>query len=114
MNTDGKEQIEPVSARMDGTGERDRSPLLDAALTQQVIGIFYDVYNELGIGFLESVYENAFCVALREAGLDVLQQVPLTVRFRDTIVGQFRVDLLIAGRLVVEIKATSQITKCNL
>lgn len=110
MDTDRTKPTEHVSALAEASGKPE---LLDASLTQQVIGIFYDVYNELGAGFLESVYENAFCIALRETGLEVSQQMPLAVRFRNTVVGQFRVDLLVAKRLVVEVKAISQITKIH-
>jgi len=51
-------------------------------LTQKIIGVFYNVYNEVGHGFLESVYENAMTLALREAGVDARQQMPVTVYFR--------------------------------
>ncbi|TAN08306.1 MAG: GxxExxY protein [Rhodanobacteraceae bacterium] len=98
---------------MDTDRTNGESRLVDAPLTDKVIGVFYDVYNELGSGFLESVYENAFCIALRDAGLEVAQQVPLDVRFRRSIVEQFRVDLLVASRLVVEVKAVSQIVKAH-
>ena len=53
-------------------------------LTEEIIGAFYAVYNELGFGFLESVYENAMAIALREYGFSVEQQV-----------GEFRCDLLV-------------------
>ncbi len=51
-------------------------------LTRKIIGVFYDVYNELGQGFLESVYQNAMALALREAGIEAVQQAPITVYFR--------------------------------
>lgn len=78
-------------------------------LTQKIIGIFYDVYNELGHGFLESVYENAIAIALKQAGLLAVQQTPITVRFREQIVGDFRADLLIESAVIVELKAASGI-----
>jgi GxxExxY protein len=74
-------------------------------LTQKIIGVFYNVYNELGHGFLESVYENAMTLALREAGLDARQQAPVTVYFRGQIVGDFRADLLVQNAVIVELKA---------
>ena len=88
----------------------DKSELLESELTDQVIGVFYSVYNELGHGFLESVYENAFAAALRESGLQVVQQAPIDVRFRNTIVGEFKADILIEGRLIIELKAVSQLS----
>lgn len=79
--------------------------LAEKTLTEQILGIFYDVYNELGYGFLESVYENAMVVALRAAGLEAARQVPFTVEFHGEIVGEYRADLIVNGRVIVEIKA---------
>ena len=78
-------------------------------LTQKIIGVFYNVYNELGHGFLESVYENAMTFALREAGLDSRQQTSVTVYFRGQIVGDFRADLLVDNAVIVELKAAKSL-----
>lgn len=86
-----------------------KSPLLETELTERVIGKFYDVYNELGYGFLESVYENALAWSLRDGGLKTVQQAPLNVDFRGHLVGEFRADLLVEQRLVVEIKAVTRL-----
>jgi GxxExxY protein len=75
------------------------------ALTQQLIGLFYDVYNELGHGFLESVYQKSYTLALQQAGLRVEQQFPVKVSFRGLEVGEFRADLLVESLVVVELKA---------
>lgn len=53
-----------------------RAPLIDQDLSERVIGAYYTVYNELGPGFLESVYESALVLALREAGLHAIRQAP--------------------------------------
>lgn len=74
-------------------------------LTREIIGVFYDVYNELGHGFLESVYEEAMAIALRQAGLRVDRQVPLKVTFRGEIVGDFRADMVINRVVILELKA---------
>ena len=74
-------------------------------LTRNIIGVFYEVYNELGHGFLESVYANAMALALREAGFDARQQAPITVMFRGEIVGDFRADLLVENAVMIELKA---------
>lgn len=87
----------------------DKHSLLEAELTERVIGVFYAVYNELGAGFLESVYENAFAAALRQAGLRAIQQAPIDVRFRGILVGEFKADLLVEDRIIVELKAVSQL-----
>lgn len=74
-------------------------------LTRRIIGVFFEVYNELGHGFLESVYVEALALALRQAGLTVKREFPLTVRFRNRVVGEFRADLVVAGAVLVEAKA---------
>ncbi|MBS3824543.1 MAG: GxxExxY protein [Wenzhouxiangellaceae bacterium] len=89
------------------------SRLIDSELTQQVIGIFYSVYNELGRGFSEGVYENSMAIALKEEGVPFAQQYPLTVRFRDKPAGEFRIDLMVDSRLVVELKAVTQLTRAH-
>lgn len=89
--------------------EADKAIFSEAELTEKVIGIFYSVYNELGPGFLETIYENSMTIALREAGLEVSQQVPLAVWFRNRTVGEFRMDLLVENKLALELKAVSQL-----
>jgi GxxExxY protein len=79
-------------------------------LTEGIIKVFYDVYNELGGGFLESVYVNAMEIALREAGLEVGREMPITVRFRDNVVGDFRADLVVNNQVICELKAASALT----
>jgi GxxExxY protein len=74
-------------------------------LTRRIIGVFYDVYNELGHGFLESVYEAAMLIALREAGLKAETQVPIAVYFRGNRVGDFRADLMVENAVLLELKA---------
>lgn len=78
---------------------------LHAALTDRIIGVFYDVYNELGYGFLESVYHNAIVVALKQAGLAVDSRVKVPVWFRGQKVGDFEVDVLVEGKVLLELKA---------
>jgi GxxExxY protein len=78
-------------------------------LTEKIIGVFYDVYNELGHGFLESVYEEAMAIALGQAGIQVERQVPLKVIFRGMVVGDFRADVIVEGAVILELKAASGI-----
>jgi GxxExxY protein len=87
--------------------------LKHAELTARIIGIFYDVYNELGYGFLESVYQEALVVALSEAGFTVDRQVPLPVWFRGRKVGDFRADLLIEGKVLLELKSARALEPCH-
>lgn len=74
-------------------------------LTEQIIGTFYDVYNELGFGFLEKVYEEAMAVALRERGLEFQQQVSVPVWFYGQKIGSYDADLIVGKVLLVELKA---------
>ncbi|MGE5612185.1 MAG: GxxExxY protein [Bacillota bacterium] len=74
-------------------------------LTEQIIAVFFEVYNELGHGFLESVYEEAMIIALRERGFRVDQQVVIPVWFRGGQIGEFRADLVVEGLVVLELKA---------
>lgn len=75
-------------------------------LTEKVIGQFYAVYNELGHGFLESVYAAAMELALREVGLKVEREVRIQVRFRGVVIGEFRADFFVEDCLLLELKAT--------
>jgi GxxExxY protein len=75
-------------------------------LTETIIGVFYEVYNELGHGFLESVYERAFEVALASKGLEVLRQIDVPVWFRGQKVGDFVADVLVNKSVLLELKAT--------
>ncbi|HXM65282.1 MAG TPA: GxxExxY protein [Candidatus Acidoferrum sp.] len=74
-------------------------------LTSKIIGIFYDVYNELGYGFLESTYATALVVGLEESALSVAQEVPVPVWFRRKKVGQYYADLIVEGVVLLELKA---------
>ena len=75
------------------------------ALTQQIIGVYYEVYNELGTGFLESVYQKSLALALESAGLMVCSRIDIPVWFRGHQVGQFEGDLLVEQCVLLELKA---------
>jgi len=75
-------------------------------LTEKIIGVFYDVYNELGYGFLESVYEESLVIALLETCLKVERQLVIPVWFRGHQAGQFRGDILVEGKVLLELKST--------
>ena len=82
-------------------------------LTDAVIRVFYDVYNELGFGFLESVYCNSLRLALLEKGLSVEQEVAVSVFFRGHNVGDFRADLVVNKTILVELKTAEQIVAAH-
>jgi GxxExxY protein len=94
-------------------GKIDRLDLLHADLTERLIGGFFSVYNTLGHGFLESVYEEATTIVLSCIGLRVERQVPLTVYFRGIAVGTFKADLIVESSIVVEIKASRTIDSAH-
>lgn len=79
-------------------------PLLRSEVTRRIIGVYFDVYNELGFGFLESVYQEAMSIALDEAGLSCQREATVAVAFRGRSVGEFRPDLVVADAVVVELK----------
>lgn len=72
--------------------------------TEKIIGVFFDVYNELGHGFLESVYQESMALALADAGLRVEREVLVPVFFRGNSVGDYRADLVVDGVVIVELK----------
>lgn len=94
---------------MDEQELRGQSELKFGAITEAVIGCAFEVINELGAGFLESVYEKALAIALRDRGLTVQCQQPIQVRFRSRIVGDFYADLFVENKVVVELKAVKAI-----
>ncbi len=74
-------------------------------LTSLILEAAFEVSNELGTGFLESVYEGALFLALKAKGLEVERQMPIKVHFRGEMVGQFYADLVVAGTVILELKA---------
>lgn len=85
--------------------------MLHQQLTQQVIGCFYTVYNTLGYGFLEKVYENSMMFELCSNGLECLQQVPIDVLYRNEHVGDYCCDILVDNKIILELKATKSIAE---
>src|SRR5437763_9950192 len=79
--------------------------LKHGALTQTILGVFYDVYNELGHGFLESVYHRSLVLALESVGLNVCSRVDIPVWFRGNQVGHFQADVLVENCVLLELKA---------
>ena len=92
---------------MTGRGStRMNADLKHKALTDTVLCAFYTVYNSLGYGFLEKVYENALLYELTKRGIVVVPQFPLTVSYDGKIVGEYVADLVVGNSLIIEIKAT--------
>ena len=83
------------------------------AVTEKIIGCAFRVANVLGVGFLEKVYENALAHEIRKAGLDAAQQVPVKVLYDGTIVGDYRADILVEESVLVELKATANLSNVD-
>jgi GxxExxY protein len=79
-------------------------------LTAKIIRVYYDVYNELGHGFLEGVYERSMTFALWDAGLKADAQASIPVTFRGHLVGEYRADILVEDKVLVELKAVRALT----
>ena len=84
---------------------------VEEGLTERVIGVFYKVYNDLGYGFVESVYARAMAIALTEHGLSVASEVAIPVSYHGQLVGSFRADVLVEKKVILEFKIADQILK---
>ncbi|MBA4187034.1 MAG: GxxExxY protein [Planctomycetaceae bacterium] len=80
-----------------------------AEVTERIIAAFYQVYNTLGHGFLEKVYQNAMELELKARGLNVIPQAPLKVYYAGVVVGEYFADFLVEASVIVELKAAEQI-----
>jgi GxxExxY protein len=80
-------------------------------LTRTVIGCSYKVHNILRFGFIEQCYENALRIELAKLGIDALQQEELSVFYEEHIVGTYKPDLWIPGKLIIEVKSVQNLVK---
>jgi GxxExxY protein len=85
--------------------------LLHKGLTDQILKTFYEVYNELGFGFLEKVYQNALYLELKTRGFQVEAQKKITVYYKNVTVGDYYADLVVNNLVILELKATETIVK---
>ena len=85
--------------------------LLHRDLTDVILKTFYEVYNELGYGFLERVYQNALYIELKNKGLEVVPQKKIKVYYRGNIVGDYYADLIVEDRIILELKAVEYIVE---
>jgi len=91
----------------------EHEPLKHGHISEAIIGAFYDVYNELGHGFLESVYREALACELALKGLRAEREKTVKVQFRDQIVGVFRTDLVVDDAVIVELKCARAIDRMH-
>jgi GxxExxY protein len=78
-------------------------------ITETIIGCAFEVINELGAGFVESIYQKALAIALQEKGFQVQCGVPIHVYFRNRVVGEFVADQFVESKVLVELKAVKAI-----
>lgn len=82
-------------------------------LSKRILECCFEVSNELGVGFIESVYEKSLMVALRQKGINVQTQVPLKVTFRGFVVGDFYPDMIVEDKIIIELKAVDSLAKVH-
>ncbi len=82
-------------------------------LTETIIGCAYRVYNRMGFGFLEGVYERCMLIELRKAGLSAESQKAITVYYENEIVGEFVPDIIVDDTIILELKSVRRIIKAH-
>ena len=82
-------------------------------ITYQIRGAIFEVNRVLGAWFLEKVYEKALLVELRRRGLKAESQVPITVKYKDEVVGEYFADIVVEGQVILELKAVEQLQKIH-
>ena len=87
--------------------------MLHEEITSQILAAFFAVYNQLGYGFLEKVYENAMIIELDKHGLKVTPQASIQVCYDGKVIGDYYADLLVEDLVVIELKAVEQIIKAH-
>ncbi len=80
-------------------------------ITEEIIKIFYKVYNKLGYGFLEKVYQNALMLEFEKAGISAVTQFPINVVYDRKTIGEYFADIFVDSRVIVEIKAAKSLLK---
>ena len=89
--------------------EVQKMAMIHEELTAKILEACFEVSNELGAGFLESVYEKALLIALKDKGLNTKSQFPLIVKFRGISVGEFFADMLVEDVVILELKAVTKL-----
>lgn len=79
------------------------------ALTERIIGCAIEVHKQMGPGLLESIYENALCLEFEVAGLQYQRQVAIPVKYREQMIGEHRLDLIVEDMVVVELKSVERV-----
>ena len=82
-------------------------------IREKIIGAAYDVHNTLGSGFLEKLYQNALMIELKLQGLSAEAEKPITVYYRDEVVGNYIADIVVEDKIIVEVKAINSLSEIH-
>lgn len=88
--------------------------IIDKELSYKIVGLAMEVHNKLGYGFLEKVYENAMMVLFQREGIEAKQQAPVTVYFEGETIGEYYADILVADRIILELKSVEKIVNAHI
>jgi GxxExxY protein len=91
----------------------EKADLFERELSDAVLAAFYGVYRTLGFGFLEAVYERSLAMDLEEAGIPFRRQVAIAVLYKGRCAGNYRADLIVPGRLLIEVKSVSTLVPAH-
>lgn len=94
---------------LDASANSSRQTIIEKELSHTIVGCFFDVYNELGYGFVESLYARALEITMHQRGLRVDREFPITVTFRGRQIGFHRIDMVVERRVIVELKSTERL-----
>jgi len=82
-------------------------------ITEKIIGCAYTVYNTMGFGYLESVYEDCMLIELKKAGLNMESQKRITVHYQGQVVGEFVADIFVEDKIIVELKSVKKLIQAQ-
>jgi len=91
----------------------EKSDFKHQEVTEKIIKLFYKVYNKLGYGFLEKVYENAMMIELKKENIPASAQAPIKVIYDDEVIGDYYADILVDNKVIVELKAVRNLSGEN-
>lgn len=109
--TDCLIRITRMNANDSSAGPGSSRAVIERQLSHDIIGCFFEVYNELGYGFVELLYSRALEITMHQKGLRVEREYPLVVKFRGQQIGFHRIDMLVERRVIVEIKSTERLAE---
>ncbi len=92
---------------------QNESIIFEKELSRLIIKCAFEVFNRLGYGFLEKVYENSLLIELKANGVQAEQQVPLKVYYKNNVVGEYKADILVERKIILELKAEKHLNQAH-